>query len=274
MHKTLITYGDEHYAKSRERLAEEAHGLGIFDRVRAYAPSDLDDQIRSHPLMRYPRGGGYWVWKPWVVLDALRQTGDGDVVVYVDAGCSLSPSRQWKRYFNVLNRKDMLAFSIMTRCGQYTKRSMLDAFKPTLGPWWGHYFQLAGGVFLVRKTPFTMRFFERFLSLCTEENLIDVRPGEMAAQYPGFIEHRHDQALFSALVYEQRRQIAILTNDFESRHSGQAICASRMGDDGQPYAMPQKNWLDVHVRRPIGNALRNFDQAYWRVRNRLALRSR
>lgn len=58
MNKILITYGDERYAKSRERLAEEARSLGIFDQVVAYTPNDLGDSMRNHPLMKYQRGGG------------------------------------------------------------------------------------------------------------------------------------------------------------------------------------------------------------------------
>ena len=33
-----------------------------------------------------PRGGGYWVWKPWIIVDTLRQMKENDVLVYVDSG--------------------------------------------------------------------------------------------------------------------------------------------------------------------------------------------
>ena len=273
MEKVLITYGDERYAHSRERLTEEARSLGIFDRVRAYTPDDLDDRMRHHPLMKYQRGGGYWVWKPWITLNALQQLHDGDVLVYVDSGCSLFPSKEWDVYFSKLDHNDMVVFSLATRCKQYTKRSVLDAFKPTLGPYWGEYYQLAGTVYFVHKTPFAMGFFSHMLDFCTEDNLIDVRPDEMAAQYPGFLEHRHDQALFTALVYENRQHMALLTNDFEGRHSGQAICATRIGDERGRYAVPEKTWLDVFVKRRIGNVTRGAQQAYWRLCNHLALRN-
>lgn len=199
---------------------------------------------------------------------------DGDILVYVDSGCSLYPSKEWKKYFDILNHKDMLAFSLTTRCKQYTKRSMLDAFKKTLGPYWGEYQQLAGTIYFMRKSPFTMQFFSRFLELSTIDNLLDVLPEEAAKQYPGFVEHRHDQALFTALVYEHRSRIAILTNDFEGHHEGQAICATRIGDERNHYAVPRKTWTDVNIKRPIGNIVRDMDQYYWSVRNRLALRNR
>ena len=38
------------------------------------------------------RGGGYWLWKPLVVRDALSRLADGAVLLYADAGCTLFPA--------------------------------------------------------------------------------------------------------------------------------------------------------------------------------------
>ena len=37
--KYFITYGDENYTRSAQRLAAEARSLGIFDDVRTYGPA-------------------------------------------------------------------------------------------------------------------------------------------------------------------------------------------------------------------------------------------
>eukprot|EP00966_Prymnesium_polylepis_P200544 4646765-Prymnesium_polylepis.1 len=40
-------------------------------------------------LEREARGGGYWLWKPLVVREALHALADGEALLYCDAGCTL-----------------------------------------------------------------------------------------------------------------------------------------------------------------------------------------
>ena len=93
----FVTYGNAAYAQARERLAAEARELGLFSNVIvetdlieydpdfALALADADFK----EVYEQRRGGGYWLWKPYVVLKHLRALRDGDVLVYSDAGCSI-----------------------------------------------------------------------------------------------------------------------------------------------------------------------------------------
>ena len=58
MKKIFITYGDDAFKRSRERIEKEAKSLKLFDRVIAYTPEDLPSYIKTSVLMRYRRGGG------------------------------------------------------------------------------------------------------------------------------------------------------------------------------------------------------------------------
>lgn len=267
--KHFITYGDERFSQSRERIRREAEDLGLFDSVKTYSPNDLSADFRQNPLFAYERGGGYWCWKPWITLRALQEVGEGDIVCYCDSGCTLYASAEWQRWFHLLRQRDMLFFRIITRCGQFTKRSMFSYFEPVLGRHWNRYFQVAGTVYLVRNTAATRQFFEEELSLFTPEMIVDVRPEEMSEQLPGFIEHRHDQSLLSALVYKHLPEghIHVLTNTFETVRPGQAILATRLRNGREAQARPAKGFISQHISRPVGNLLRNAGQYYWMLRN-------
>lgn len=274
MARYFINYGDGRFSASRERIAREAEALGIFDKVVAYSPDDLDDDFRRNPLFRYARGGGYWCWKPWITLDALNKTKPGDIICYCDSGCSLFPSKEWEEWFRMLDKYDMVVFRNMYRNKQYVKRYMLDYFKPVLGDWWGEYYQVVTGAYFVRNTPFVRRFFEEEMQLFTEDMVVDVPPEAMGREAPCFVEHRHDQSLFSALVFERlpERKIKILSNTFEARIKGQAILATRLANGRESSISLEKNWLQAHVKRPVGNMVRAIDQWYWRKRNEASLR--
>lgn len=87
--KFLITYGNQNYQKAKERLILEAHQTQQFDVIKAYGPEDLPPQITSNPLFMCEKGGGYWIWKSYIIHDMLSQIKENDIIIYVDAGCNL-----------------------------------------------------------------------------------------------------------------------------------------------------------------------------------------
>jgi len=88
----FITYGSDHrWIYALDRIAHEAKKCGVFDSITRYTPGMLDPDFaeRYAPVLAQPRGGGYWIWKPQIIRQKLDEVGDGDVVVYADAGCRL-----------------------------------------------------------------------------------------------------------------------------------------------------------------------------------------
>ena len=44
----------------------------------------------NQSILDEERGGGWWVWKPYVILDALSKVEEGDYVLYCDCGDMVS----------------------------------------------------------------------------------------------------------------------------------------------------------------------------------------
>lgn len=87
---TFVSYADgEPFESTRARLARSARDVGGADRVVSHTRASV---LRSAwgarvlpPLFaRYP-GSARYVWKPYVILRALRAARDGDFVVYADS---------------------------------------------------------------------------------------------------------------------------------------------------------------------------------------------
>ncbi len=46
-------------------------------------------------LLTNPIGVGYWLWKPYIILDALHNIDDGEIILWLDVDLSVRQSPQW-----------------------------------------------------------------------------------------------------------------------------------------------------------------------------------
>lgn len=203
MKRVFITYGDASFEKTKKRIVQEAESVGVFDEVIAYGPENVSPKVLSSETFKIQRGGGLWCWKPDVILSTLEAHDDGDIIVYCDAGCSLYRSSEWSRYFKHLTDCDILAQRLLQRTDRWTTTELMSFFSDN-GPRWTKDYQYLSGVIFFRNSQFCRKFVEewRDIMLAYPEWLIDVPIDKRHLQPPSFIESRHDQSVFSALIYK------------------------------------------------------------------------
>lgn len=90
MRKILVNYATKEFRISQKLNSLTGIHLGGFDKVFNYSPKDLSRHFkRKHAeILSNPRGGGYWLWKPYVILQALRRSMPNDILFYCDL-CSV-----------------------------------------------------------------------------------------------------------------------------------------------------------------------------------------
>lgn len=241
----FISYGDNRFKKSLNRIAKEAKLTGKFSKVKKYRPEDLPIFIKASPAFAFDRGGGYWLWKPYIIYKTLKEAKDGDIIVYADAGCSVFASDEWEKYFNYLESYNAIFF--------YYKQGFNywgDQFDSTISGWikkdageyfdrlfknekWRDYQKLWAGFIIIKKAS-NCNIIEEWLKimLFKQELLIDPYGAEINDQEELFINHRHDQALLTPLVYfyQSRLNLLLLPENSERRINGQALFAGRIRD--------------------------------------------
>lgn len=252
MRKVFISYGDSSFKGSLKRIAKQARTCHIFDRVDIYTPSDLPKPIRYSPLMIFHRGGGYWVWKPWIIYNTLCQCNEGDIVYYVDAGCTLNPeSDEWAELDSVMTTSHAIVFKYQSNVNysgweQFCKNKTNCApelrhwIKPTAEEYftrlWGtdnylNFNNVMGGIIIIKKTTKIPCFLQQWLNIAVlNPSLFYDAYGEELGRLPeSFNEHRHDQAILASLVYYYKDidSIAILPEKSESQKEIAAIIATR-----------------------------------------------
>ena len=96
----FITYADEKFKYSKERIDKEAIHFGHFDTVTIYGPEDLDNNFKAQfrEILKLPRGGGYWIWRPYILEKKFNEINDNDILIFLDAGCTINIAGKNKFY--------------------------------------------------------------------------------------------------------------------------------------------------------------------------------
>lgn len=195
--------------------------MGGYDRINILTEIDLDDDFKKQfkPYLTIgSRGYGYWCWKPQIILQTLADMDDGDILQYTDAGCHLNVNGRDRldEYFKITasSASGILAFQtkipepplvydgrnlLDLRDYKWTKGDLIDYFDvrhrndiintPTIG----------AGIIFIKKCPESLTIIKKWLTTI-EDNFayIDDTPS-VGPNIDGFIEHRHDQSIFSLL---------------------------------------------------------------------------
>lgn len=265
MKHIFITYGDAGFEKTKKRIVREAESIGIFDEVIAYGPENLSEEVLSSELLKATRGGGFWCWKPDIILSTLEAYADDDIIVYCDAGCSLYRSSEWNQYWSHLSTHDIIVQRILQPTDQWTRKELIEQFKSNGSQWLKDYQYLSGVIFF-RNTPFCRSFVAewRDFMLSHSECVADVPADKRYLQHPEFIESRHDQSVLSALIYkyllnpETRHLIYLQWEhvEFYDVFRKQAIRATRLRTGEEE--TPRMKLIDLKRRLAVDFILKPF----------------
>lgn len=219
MKTVLITYATPEYTRAKRLLAWSAKRQGV-DQVISYGRSDLQASQfykDNRKILDQPRGGGYWLWKPYFILQTLKQMNAGDVLIYADAGMFFR--KPVKLLTDLTKSSNCIFFYNAIRCGQYTKRDLFvrlncDTEEYHSAP------MVHAGLQVYRKSDEAIQFLESVLSICTEGDLITDAPNTCGLpNLQGFIEHRHDQSIFSLMAHVHRKTVYADPSQFIVRNA-------------------------------------------------------
>jgi hypothetical protein len=221
----LVTFADgsKHWADAAKRLSKTALKSRMFDSVEVWnldrIKRETSDFWRQHSdiLNRETRGFGYWLWKPLIILETLKRcSGDFDVLVYLDAGCTLNYKNEFARkrfleYCQLALVTGGVAFQIRDQTEvSWNKMDTVRAL--TLDESILETNQLVGGISMFANVPESIELLERWLETGVSDryHLIDDSPSR-EPNVPKFVAHRHDQSIWSLLV--KQSQFTILEDE-------------------------------------------------------------
>jgi hypothetical protein len=202
MKKYLISYGDAKYITQKDFFRETAVASGYFDHIDIFGPEDLTEEfvLATGSALQANRGAGYWLWKPFVIKKVLDKIEDNDVLVYCDAGCMINPTGgdRYKEYLDILasSKTGTIDFELPFKEYQYTKQEVFNYLGST--PEEIDSNQLLATVLLFKKCRAVTQLVDSWYQLAV--SVPDLFTDQQTVlQQDGFIDHRHDQSVFSLL---------------------------------------------------------------------------
>jgi hypothetical protein len=166
--------------------------------TKVYSPKDLPLDLLDYSRLE-SRGFGYWLWKPYIVLEALKELRYGDFLFYVDGRSEfVGSSIEWLDEFvkDKFINKDLCVWLSSYLEKVYTKVELLSFYNLDLYDYNSNSGQFIETFFIVRKSSFSIEFFSKlFEKMSHQKHLLD--DTIEAKQYKFFIENRHSQSFFS-----------------------------------------------------------------------------
>ncbi|MCK4650242.1 hypothetical protein KAT36_03330 [Candidatus Pacearchaeota archaeon] len=202
--KILINYANDAFKKAQKLNSKTGMEVGNFDRIIEYGPKDIDKKFykkNKHILIQL-RGGGYWLWKPYIILKTLmrKDIKMGDYIFYSDSGSYFINKIDYLVNLSKKYKQDIIPLG-MKKCPIEKYWAKRDAFI-LMGLDKKEFYntpQIGCGSVLIRKSTSSIHFFKEFLEYAQDERIITDIPSQLGKNYRGFIENRHDQVIFSLL---------------------------------------------------------------------------
>lgn len=221
MKKVFLTFADKRLHRSLNRLTLEAKGMNLYDEIIPADESFLDQNFKnqfSDKLKTSIRGFGYWCWKPQIIKQVLDGLNEGDLLQYTDVGCRLNYQGKPRllEYFEIVSTDEIgiLAFQNIPPTGklnhdgrrlldlidsQWTKGDLIDYFSVRNKPEILETPTIGSGIIFIKKGASSRALINDWLKVYeTEFSLADDSQSK-TPNIDGFIENRHDQAIFSLL---------------------------------------------------------------------------
>ncbi len=197
-----VNYADKKFQRAQKLNSRTARQWGA-DRVIEYGPGDIDEAFRrrNKEILDTPRGGGYYLWKPYFYRKAYDELGEGDYLVYIDSGAVYINRIQYLIDCMEQEKVPLMIFSLERERIEKgnTKR---DAFVLT-GCDEARYAdtpQSIGGYFVCKKAPEVKAYLDEVLQYAQDIRIISDKPNVMGLpNYAEFADHRHDQSVISLM---------------------------------------------------------------------------
>jgi hypothetical protein len=203
----FLVYNDNQYSEYLNTLLESVKKYGKNFEIIIFDKSEIDSDftMKNKSILSLNKGGGYWLWKPYIINSVLNKINENDIIFYLDSKyyfmedftdlysehMKKNDLLVWKNKPNerIWYMKNWCKMDVIMKYDIYDK-----VFIENAEDCWG-------GALVIRKTDNTIKYMKEWLDMCCiYENITD-SPSEIENSSL-FHEHRHDQSLLSVVLHK------------------------------------------------------------------------
>jgi hypothetical protein len=203
----LVTYATPSHEAAAARLLQSAKRVGGFAAGRVYGPQDLDEgyRARNAAILASPRGAGYWIYKPYIILHYMLHNAEaGDIVCYMDSMYEFKALftpwvQEWTQAAPHIGLTHNKPIEVQFLEKAWSKRDAFlllgvneTATRESNQAWCGFV--------AFPHTFMSVQFLAEWLTYTQDARIVTDAPSKLLNETPDFIENRHDQTVCSLLA--------------------------------------------------------------------------
>jgi hypothetical protein len=198
----LVIYSNDSFVNRAQRLKDMANGC--FDEVFHYTEDELRKTEffkENKHILTQKRGAGYWLWKPYILLETIKKCVPTDKILYLDCGDIFRPDNINEVMDGCLCDSDLDLCLTYGACPtkQFTKRDCFVYMDCDTAEYHNSV-QIEAGMIVFKPTEYTQNIFSEWLSFCKDERILTDIPNTCGKDnFPEFLDHRHDQSVLNLL---------------------------------------------------------------------------
>jgi len=207
--KIFLTYNDasNNYLHGMEKLVQSVHEYSDFE-TKVFYKKEIDEffKTQNQCILSEKKGGGFWLWKPYIILTILNQLHENDILFYLDSKYYFVENfvSLYDNYFENTG-KDILVWENkpneeITYLKNYCKMDVIQKYQID-----DLVFNKVGkccwaGAIMIKKTELSLKIVKEWLELCCDYD--NINDSINMAPHKEFIAHRHDQSLLSIVLHK------------------------------------------------------------------------
>lgn len=198
----FISFANKNYQKKQSRLHNHVDSFNEFESIVSYDYEWLlatDFYTQNKSILDQQRGCGYWLWKPYCILEKLKTIPENEAVVYLDCGDKIIEGSTL--YFDhVLENESCLLLRGGLPQKNWTKRDCFHYMNCDENKYHNAE-QLEAGFQVWKNCQQSFDVLEEQISYGVDYRIITDSPNESGLpNFDGFVDHRHDQSILTNLA--------------------------------------------------------------------------
>jgi hypothetical protein len=201
----LVSYATKDYESYQKLLSKSAlkHGADLTFEYNDSWLKKTSFYKKNKKLLSKKRGAGYWVWKPYIILDAMKKLNKGDFIIYLDSGVEVISDL--KPLIDLTKKqKGILLFTNNLPNKVWTKRDCFVKMNCDSKKYWDSK-QTIGGYQCYEVNYKSEEFVKKYLKYCQKSECVSDEGNILGKpNFKEFIENRHDQSVLTNLAIKNR----------------------------------------------------------------------
>ena len=188
----------------KKRICNEAKNFCNFSSISDYGPENLDAEFKEKfkHILSQSKGGGYWIWKPYIIYKKLQEIKEGEYLLYMDAGCTFNNSGfpRFREYISMLESSDtpLLSFHLDNLLERYyTNDKVFEYFKIPENSKIKNTSHIMSTVHFIKNNKYTKKVIKKWLDVLYQDS--NLFTDYYKCNREDFRDNRHDQSIFSVI---------------------------------------------------------------------------